>query len=334
MFNQASSYEMRFKAEMVREFKKRWPAIAGKNFEVQFSNGCNDYKYGDCVKVSGRRKNPKHKDNPYLSEYEELFYVFIGRLYGNCGAANPAEMWVRFDCQKKGIGDWLTKWVTNMLVTNGYTVAYGTTINSMQPMAKLLERNGWKQVPDLGFTNRRTNNPITFWVLDVPAVRVTEPVEEVASSEATFPEAGEDAVGPDVPSGPVLEAGPAPAVLAHDEADVPGEHPAGDPGLTQGELQEGNPGVGHHSPNQVVRNARQLGRAGLHDYSNFTADDWSRVIGVEPDGQLNFASIRPVGTPLSGDNAYARAEATKPKKKRKRGGITEWVTRTFSGRAA
>jgi GNAT superfamily N-acetyltransferase len=172
MFNSAGTYLGRFKADMQKEFAERWPdiATAEADFNIDFANAKDaSWTYGDCVYLKGQVKNPNYDEkDSWCSKYNVIFSGYIGRLYGNCGAANPALLEVRADLQKRGIGGWLTGWLTRMLSEAGYTVAVGTTIDSMGPMVKLLERNGWKRVEELGFTNRRTHNAITFWRIELP----------------------------------------------------------------------------------------------------------------------------------------------------------------------
>lgn len=172
MFNSAGTYLGRFQKEMQAEFAERWPdiATAETDFRIEFSNAKDaSWAYGDCVLLSGKTKNPNHNPaDSWSATHNTIFSVYIGRLYGNCGAANPALLEVRADLRKRGIGGWLTGWLTRMMTDAGYTVAVGTTIDEQEGMVKLLERNGWKRVEELGFTNRRTHNKITFWRIELP----------------------------------------------------------------------------------------------------------------------------------------------------------------------
>jgi hypothetical protein len=104
----------------------------------------------------------------------------------------------------------------------GYTIALGTTTHHQERMEKLLDKAGWKKVPEAGFTNRRTHNRITTWCLHLPA----KLADNIAVLQFVTQAMGDDAPKPVVPEAP-----PAVKEVPHSVPETPASQPTVSPGI-------------------------------------------------------------------------------------------------------
>lgn len=82
---------------------------------------------------------------------------------GNCGILVTHETYTSADYRRKGMSVFIQRMKEKIARTQKYSVMLATTIPSNNN-DKALERAGFKKLPDVCFTNRRTREPITTWI--------------------------------------------------------------------------------------------------------------------------------------------------------------------------
>lgn len=168
MFNEAYLYNAKYADAMTKDFKEKFPGMADE-MEVKFANDpAGKHTWADSVLVRG-------------TAYYCMFSAHLSKQYGNCGLSIVSGFDVDYKLYKKGIGTWFMKWVINMLVDMGYTIAIGTTNPHQTVMWSILKKTGWEEIDICGFNNRRTNNQIKFWRINLPekAANVIAPAPQV-----------------------------------------------------------------------------------------------------------------------------------------------------------
>lgn len=156
---EADNWTIPFAKSMTEDFVKRFPRYENASIVITDDKQLERPTFADAIEIDVRgfyTRLPSASPEP-----ANLASVRLTKLDTNCGVAIVGGMWIME--KHVGIGKWFMAWVLHILSKRGFTIAIGTTNDTMEHMETLLTKFKWKEVPDLGFINARSARTIKFW---------------------------------------------------------------------------------------------------------------------------------------------------------------------------